>query len=117
VRDRGEDEARRRDQEERAGEHEVVEAPAFPKAAVDEEGDEERDQGRGRLERDVELGARVGEREAWDEARRGRQRRGRRRGAQSEEANAHFTKGNRHSRPFRLAFTKINAYAGRKGRY
>ncbi len=117
VGDRREDEARRGNQEERAGEHEVVEALALAETAVDEERDEERDESRRRFERDVELRARVREREARDEARRGRQRRGGCGEAQGEEANAHSTEENRHARPFRLAFTKINAKARGKDRY
>ena len=89
VRQRGEHEARRRDQEERAGEHEVVEALALPETAVDEVRDEERDQRRRGLERDMELRARVGECEPRNQARCSRQRsRGAREG-QGEEPDAH----------------------------
>ena len=117
VRDRREDEARGGDQNERAREHEVVEALALPETPVDEVRDQEGDERRRRLKGDVELRARVGEREARDEARRRRQR-GRGPGeAQGEEPKAHSKEGNRHSEPFRLAFTKINARAARKARY
>ena len=89
VRDRREDEARGGDQNERGREHEVVEALALPKTPVDEVRDQEGDERRRRLEGDMELRARVGEREARDEARRRRQR-GRGPGeAQGEEPKAH----------------------------
>jgi hypothetical protein len=117
VRQRRKDEARGRDDHERAGEHEVVETLALAESSVDEERDEERDQRGRRLERDVKLRARVREREPGHET-RGRSQGGRGAGeAKREEPKAHSKGGNRHSEGIRLAFMKINAQAARKVRY
>jgi hypothetical protein len=83
------DEARGCDQDECGGEHEVVEALALAKTAVDEVRHQKGDERRRGLEGDVELRARVSEREARDEA-CGRRQRGRSpRERQSEEPKAH----------------------------